>query len=820
MTLPLPRSLFRRPRGFPLLLGRASVLLALALPLSGAGGGAGAQGVDEMSDASGFYDATAAAAVEATDGKVKITKNAMADAFLRWNLKGRADGGIPLDDAHDLLEIDFAEFPGDGLAEVRIGMLDGDRKSHAPIWLDKFSTTGKATLPSVSAFAAEYGIEGAKDYHLFLRVASPPPGGFVIDQIRVGKDAVSAAPAAEAETLQLMMDQQPIEDGLSFDPKGMEFKPVTIDGKTTPAWAGTATIPGMAHMRTVGIRVEDPEFRDGGRPAVDIEVEYLLDTWGGVSLYADTENGSKLVADGWGGGKKWQTLEATLDDAYFGSRENAGGGEITNGGYDLRLVAPNAPLFVRSVKVTGHPLTGDVDWRRLLKLEAPETGHPAGLLVFERGDASQLAYELRNIAQEAIPLRYDFVVRQHEGPAVLENSEDFEVGASTTRSFAFDLDASDWPLGPYTAELSIFFADEAQAGGDSKPVVVQKNGFGLVSDTRIAKAAEGEFLFGLDSGSPTTSEQALAWFDLMGVDILRDPGTGGQPNLPKLKEVVDKLGSRGVQTAIVLDPPAQMQQGGLAPAERKKRLDAKLPQIEEVARALRGKVTYYELGNEPDLPFFYPGPIREYVEDFEQMSDAVHRGNPDAVVMNGGLSFHGDEGEPRSREFVQIVNPEKLDAWGFHGHGAGVEAERDALRRIRRTVAEFNQPTDKIYFETESGFPAITGAQEVEQARTAVQKMIYAWSEGMPTLMFFRLFMPEDRWTLVFDHTEPRPSVLAYRNMAEQLRHHRFVRTLDLGSAETEGYLFEEPGTGRAVLAFWTNHRVAGLDHAGPRGGR
>ena len=292
----------------------------------------------------------------------------------------------------------------------------------------------------------------------------------------------------------------------------------------------------------------------------------------------------------------------------------------------------------------------------------------------------------------------------------------------------------------------------------------------------------------------------------MGVDILRDPGTGGQPNLPKLREVVDKLGSRGVQTAVVLNPPAQMQQGGLAPAERKKRLDAKLPRIEEVARALRGKVTYYELGNEPDLPFFYPGPIREYVESFEQMSDAVRRGNPDAVVANGGLSFHGDEGEPRSREFVQIVNPEKLDAWGFHGHGAGVEAERDALRRIRRTVAEFNQPTDKIYFETESGFPAITGAQEVEQARTAVQKTIYAWSEGMPTLMFFRLFMPEDRWTLVFNHTEPRPSVLAYRNMAEQLRHHRFVRTLDLGSADTEGYLFEEPGTGRAVLAFWTNH--------------
>ena len=181
MTLPLLRAPFRCPLGLPLLLGRASVLLALTLPLSGGGGGAGAQGVDEMNDASGFYNATDAAAVEAADGVVKITKNAMADAFLRWNLAGRADGGIPLDAAHDLLEIDFAEFPGSGLAEVRIGMLDADRKSHAPVWLDKHAAPGKATLPSVSAFAASNGVVGAQDYHLFLRVASPPPGGFVID---------------------------------------------------------------------------------------------------------------------------------------------------------------------------------------------------------------------------------------------------------------------------------------------------------------------------------------------------------------------------------------------------------------------------------------------------------------------------------------------------------------------------------------------------------------------------------------------------------------------------------------------------------------
>ena len=60
----------------------------------------------------------------------------------------------------------------------------------------------------------------------------------------MGKDAAAPAPAAEGEVLSLVMDQQPTEDGLGFDPKGMEFKPVTIDGETTPAWGGHRHHPG------------------------------------------------------------------------------------------------------------------------------------------------------------------------------------------------------------------------------------------------------------------------------------------------------------------------------------------------------------------------------------------------------------------------------------------------------------------------------------------------------------------------------------------------------------------------------------------------
>lgn len=85
--------------------------------------------------------------------------------------------------------------------------------------------------------------------------------------------------------------------------------------------------------------------------------------------------------------------------------------------------------------------------------------------------------------------------------------------------------------------------------------------------------------------------------------------------------------------------------------------------------------------------------------------------------------------------------------------------------------------------------------------------MVYAWSQGSPTLMFFRLYMPEDRWTMVFDRVEPRPVIFAYRIMVQQLRHHEFVGRVDLGNTNIEGYLFHAANLHRFVLVSWVNVR-------------
>ena len=57
---------------------------------------------------------------------------------------------------------------------------------------------------------------------------------------------------------------------------------------------------------------------------------------------------------------------------------------------------------------------------------------------------------------------------------------------------------------------------------------------------------------------------------------------------------------------------------------------------------------------------------------------------------------------------------------------------------------------------------------------------------------------------------EPHPSILVYRNIVQQLRHHRFVKRLDLPDAPNiDTFLFAEQSadgadTGRKVLVVFT----------------
>ena len=516
-----------------------------------------------------------------------------------------------------------------------------------------------------------------------------------------------------------------------------------------------------------------------------------------MHVVADTAAGPREVANLWGNSEgRWKTATVRLDDARFANG--------LPGGVDLALSGDNGPLWLRRVRITAFDPEQNVRWERMLSMEEAEPVAPAAadLFIFERGRPAGVAYRLRNHAEIVPPMRWTVRLLDAAGEEVAREGGPLspEAGAATPLRVSFGTEAL--KLGPYTAELSTYRDDATQPSFRSETLL------GVIDGEQIGKARPGAFQFGLDPGADTTSDASLAWYRLMGVDLLRFPGTDADStDLGPIEAAVSRLEAEGVETCMILDPPGQIQ--AITENERVERLEAKVVGIEKLARAMRGRITRYELGNEPDLPFFYPRSVGSYLDSFHQMADAVKRGNPDAIVMNGGLCFFGPVGDRRAREIIAGIDMDRLDAWAYHGHGPGAGAERNAWQRQVDAVTEAGKNT-RPFFDTETGVSASSPAGFREQSRTGVEKTVFALAHGMDSLMYFRLNMDEEGYSLTEDRVQPRPTVLSYRAMVQRLRNARFARELDAGIAGVEAYLFEDTGTdgsptGRKTLVAWNN---------------
>ncbi len=590
----------------------------------------------------------------------------------------------------------------------------------------------------------------------------------------------------------------PEAQGMWYDSPGSRIGEITVDGKTSRGLvAGTAM--GMPWARSVQFLLTDERFKNGKMPAVDIEVVYLNKAWAPVTVLIDSQSGSREAGSGWQA-EKWNTIRCSVDDAFFGNRDfGHADNEIKSDGYDLRINGFNSDLCIRSIKIIGHKRQGDVDWGRMLKL-THRSGDGA-LLVYPPKSGRSLSYHMSNMALEEAGLTWSWKLEDLGGKVAAKREGKLTLGGEQTGEARIEFDASKLPLGPYITrfEAHLAKASAKPLGHDGK--------IGIISEEVLEKAKAGEFLYGL-CPQATGLELTEAWSKVMGVDILRGAGVGLQDD-----GLVDRLLGQGVGVMVMCDPPKEGAPGtsneGMDPAKRAGELKKLTGQLSAFAKRNAGKVVYYELGNEPDLRFFYPGPIEEYFDSFKTMRRAIKGADGGAVVMNGGLCFAGAEGDQRARKMIGLIKPGDLDALAYHGHGAGVKAERDAYNRSRE-VALKNGLKDLVYVETESGMAADGNnpGELMLQARTCVQKIIFAQSVGSPTFFWFAQLIEggDGNYTTTEENgIAPRPAALAYRNMVKQLRHQRFVRMVDLQVPDTEGYVFEDAGTHGRVLVAWCN---------------
>ena len=669
---------------------------------------------------------------------------------------------------------------------------------------------------------AEFGSVGAKGATFRVYAfAGVGDADIRFDNITVSADAATmaatqllGAESSDVIEVDFSKGKTPVENGLVFDRRAVKAGTLQIKGAPSEGWVAKSSIePNMSWMRSFRFKVTDPRFQNGKRPAVDIEVVYFQKANAGVEVRADTERGGRRIDGGWGDTDNWRTLRIRLDDAYFGARDYPDDKQLSTSGYDLRIDSANEDFWLKSVKIIGYNTKQEIDWSRLLKVKSTRGQTPGDLLVYPQKAAQKVNFEVQNIAELARPLRYEMRVAGYDEKTRFQKKGELNLAPSSVEKLPFSFDTQTWPLGPYDGEIAFYLDDKSTA-----PILRETFRLGVISDAVLPKARAGEFLFGLDAGNSGTtdvhSEAALAYYRLMGVDMLRNLYTKNTPRtVAGVGQALELLRKENLQAAMMMDPPAENSDKELGKITGKLELLAR-----QYAGDGPGKIKFWELGNEPDLPFFYQGPISEYISAMRAMRDAIKRGagNNPTLVMNGGLSFAGPEGDKRSREFIETIGADQVDLLAYHAHGPGIESERAILEKAR-AVAQKAGKTDWTYIDTETGFSGADRTGVERQAATVVEKFAYAQSQGLPTIYFFRLYMQGSGhvagYSLTDDRIQPRPSVLSYRNMVERLRYHKFAQKLDFdgesGTSGVQAFLFaerDEQGapTGRKTLVIWS----------------
>ncbi len=598
----------------------------------------------------------------------------------------------------------------------------------------------------------------------------------------------------------ICFEQEPVERGLRFDRKGA--KPSIAQGQTS--WEMHATPQGAQWMRFVSLDFTDVRFTNGKMPVVDVEIEYLLDAWGSLTVYMDTARGSTKVAEGWGGEAKWKTLKFRLEDAYFGQRDHGDTTEtMTSNGADIRIYAANKAPLIRSIKITGYDRKKVEDWSPLLKVGNALNPERETLVYFAE-PGQRIRYPLNNLALVDKEVAYRFTVSDYTGKVLGTSIGSRIVKADSKTEMEVEFDLGGVALGPF--RTSFFVTDP-----HSKKVIQSVGSLiGVINKRKMEKARPTEFLYGIQKVKEPYEGIDREWLELMGVDMIRGWASG--PILgDTLRTYAPMLKQQGITAIIIIDPPkpgtfTQYNPKGFPEGERTRLVAEMVAQLTPLAKELKGVVTYWEIGNEPDLKAFYSGPVEEYIQSFREIRAAIKKGNPDAIVMNGGLCYFGEDGKRRAKIIVDALAPDEVDAWAYHAHGPYASSERRILEMIRGQAA-VDGHADRPFFDTESGVAAKSDTQLFMQAQTVIQKMVYAQSQGVPAFAWFALHMGESEWeyTSAVNLREPRPVILSYRTLVQQLRHRRYTRTIPLTDPTKEAYLFTSKDDAEGVVVLWSN---------------
>jgi hypothetical protein len=366
-------------------------------------------------------------------------------------------------------------------------------------------------------------------------------------------------------------------------------------------------------------------------------------------------------------------------------------------------------------------------------------------------------------------------------------------------------------------------------------------------------------IFGIESAPAAFSQRAVysraaelqsSWVRLNGVLWHElQPQQGGPYNwnaLSTLDRAIDGAMAGGITPAVVIRgaPSWASVTPSSCSAVREDRLNDYAAFLEALARRYAGRVTYWELGNEPDVdpslipgdfPFGCVGDIRDpyyggerYGRTLRVAAAALRRGNPQVRIIFGGLLLDrpssSDPALGRPELFfegaLRAGAGDSFDIVAFHAYPSyngqrfvdqDLQPNSPWLSRggfvrgkaafLREVMARYN--VNKPLWLNEGGLicnpsQPFCAAPATEffaaKADHLPRKMARAASAGIQMVGWYTLEGPGWRnGGLLNEAQQPRPAFVAYQQMSRLVRGYTQVLSVDYGPG-VEAYRFVLPG--------------------------
>lgn len=319
-----------------------------------------------------------------------------------------------------------------------------------------------------------------------------------------------------------------------------------------------------------------------------------------------------------------------------------------------------------------------------------------------------------------------------------------------------------------------------------------------------------------------------------GIEIMRDECHWGfverEPGVFQIPETwLESLSVNeeiGVETLLILNYCNDNYDDGMAPHTDEGRA-AYARYCATMARETQGRVTYFEIWNEPNASGFWPPEPNpeDYAALVAVAEEAIREANPDAVIIAGSTS-----GIPEDfwRRAFEAGLADHCDAISIHPYCTPESPEGarifERMEAIHEMSGEYGEPLN--VWITEFGYPTrgANSVNEDRQANVIARTYLLALTKPWVDATFLYWFGPDqrdDEWNennfgLVRHDWSLKPSFHAFETITRLLGNAEFEQSLAVGDGIQAHVFFAPTATGGTTrrTALWAQSGVRHIEIA------